>query len=941
MSGSSSPIRGPGNPGPAHDRDVVRHQLTVLTAEQFQMLANAWMGAPLRGRVSNGGEALPGDLLARLYRLEPRTIDALISDETEQRMMEQRMMEDDLRRYVDEKPDEAGRVQVRERILQLLRSRETSLNLAGLEFSRLPQSISLLRGLQNLHLRECRGLTTLEGLQSLPSLQTLNLSGCEGLTTLQGLQNLPNLQDLNLASCTRLSTLQGLQNLPNLQTLDLRTCVRLPTLQGLQNLPNLQRLKLGWCHGLTNLQGLQNLTNLQTLDLGDCGGLATLQGLQNLPSLQNLDLGICTSLTTLQGLQNLQNLQDLNLRGCRGLTTLQGLQNLQNLQNLNLQWCRGLTTLQGLQNLQNLQTLNLSECLGLSTLQGLPDLPNLQTLNLSDCESLTTLEGLPDLPNLQTLDLRGCERLSFQTIQAVLGTLPAHCRVHAPQLQPAAPQTVRLNRLDLEERPLVILGQLARYIEDGQPFTVQFGEEPSIDAGGPRRELITLLVRNVFLPNQLPYQGSLDEADLLPTIPTDADPDGARALAQHLSQLGQVLGYAPRLPATIGPLFDPRFFPALIAAYRLPDPVQDPDIASIGLLAGGVNLEEWFPTDFDGLTRTDQVHVNALNNALQEQENEASSELLSRLHALRSLAQQDLLGAFASLREPELARQLQRGALNEEGLLALARVPGFPPDILEELFKAHAHEQQTLSQQRAALGEEIQRLTTALANANEGGKRAAQFRLDQAKKRLTQLQSTVGISPDQRQATHDALQSRPEILELVDDLQNRCALDLQNMRKQYTDYLLTNNPAYQEIGRATVAISRGMKQHLTQNPALQVPDTLKTTLVGASSAAEILARIEWSRDFGEQAPIKQWLREWLDTATDAQRSLFCQAVTASPALPPGSKRISVIKVDRADLLPAAHTCSFQLDLPEYATQEEFNQKMSTFLEHASAGYGFA
>ena len=58
----------------------------------------------------------------------------------------------------------------------------------------------------------------------------------------------------------------------------------------------------------------------------------------------------------------------------------------------------------------------------------------------------------------------------------------------------------------------------------------------------------------------------------------------------------------------------------------------------------------------------------------------------------------------------------------------------------------------------------------------------------------------------------------------------------------------------------------------------------------------------------------------------------------------GARGIQKFNIHRAygtHLLPSAHTCFNQLDLPEYATETDLKEKLLTAIREGSEGFGFA
>jgi E3 ubiquitin-protein ligase HUWE1 len=84
---------------------------------------------------------------------------------------------------------------------------------------------------------------------------------------------------------------------------------------------------------------------------------------------------------------------------------------------------------------------------------------------------------------------------------------------------------------------------------------------------------------------------------------------------------------------------------------------------------------------------------------------------------------------------------------------------------------------------------------------------------------------------------------------------------------------------------------------------------------------------------------------------DQEKALFLQFVTGTAKVPlegfaglygaEGLKRFNIHKAYGTHLLPAAHTCFNQLDLPDYPSEEVLKDKLLIALRHGSEGFGFA
>lgn len=177
----------------------------------------------------------------------------------------------------------------------------------------LPKSLFKLNNLRQLNLANCIILTSLAGLEHLPSLQHLELSYCYQLTDLSALSSLVGLQHLNLFRGYQLTHLSALSSLVGLQLLDLFYCDQLTDLSALSSLTGLQHLNLALCEQLTDLSALSKLSSLQTLILLSCRNLTNITAIPLLSALKDLDLSGCTSLPSLPALHTLKKLRRLAL----------------------------------------------------------------------------------------------------------------------------------------------------------------------------------------------------------------------------------------------------------------------------------------------------------------------------------------------------------------------------------------------------------------------------------------------------------------------------------------------------------------------------------------------------------------------------------------------------------------------------------------------------
>ena len=94
-----------------------------------------------------------------------------------------------------------------------------------------------------------------------------------------------------------------------------------------------------------------------------------------------------------------------------------------------------------------------------------------------------------------------------------------------------------------------------------------------------------------------------------------------------------------------------------------------------------------------------------------------------------------------------------------------------------------------------------------------------------------------------------------------------------------------------------------------------------------------------------------WFWNTLRSFSKEEKALFLQYVTGTSKVPlegfqnlsgsDGIKRFNIQKAYRSNLLPCAHTCFNQLDLPEYSSEEETKEKLLIAIREGSEGFGFA
>nr|CAD1819026.1 unnamed protein product [Ananas comosus var. bracteatus] len=192
--------------------------------------------------------------------------------------------------------------------------------------------------LLKLRIRNCKELSSLDGLQDLPSLIELHIEGCDKLIKLSlGVTStshtdmvlrppMEKLRDLKIRYCKELSSLDGLQDLPSLKSLTIHGCDKLIEL-GVTSTSHtdmvLSALHIDR-HAYLRLEPLRSLSSVSKLRIFDGTGEFTSLDeqwlLQNRNSLEQLEISRASSLeslpTSMIDLQALRHLTIMNALCC-------------------------------------------------------------------------------------------------------------------------------------------------------------------------------------------------------------------------------------------------------------------------------------------------------------------------------------------------------------------------------------------------------------------------------------------------------------------------------------------------------------------------------------------------------------------------------------------------------------------------------------------------
>ncbi|VYS48163.1 unnamed protein product [Arabidopsis thaliana] len=255
-----------------------------------------------------------------------------------------------------------------------------SLHLSGLQIKSSPSSISQLKKLIRLIIRDCAALEDLPDIQKLEMLESVDVSGARGLRT-----SFDNTKDEKKN--------RNFYHLTKLQHLDLSgsQIERLPMFQDsgvATKLRSLTHILLRNCSKLRKLPNLKPLSGLRILDLSGSTSLLKIREVcfEDKKELKTLNLSRTNLSQLATTIEELSNLSELLLRDCTNLEVLPNIQKLTNLEVIDVSGCKKLHTIEGsFEDMRYLREVNLS-----GTKVETPELPKeskircLKRINLAD-----------------------------------------------------------------------------------------------------------------------------------------------------------------------------------------------------------------------------------------------------------------------------------------------------------------------------------------------------------------------------------------------------------------------------------------------------------------------------------------------------------------------------------------------------------------------------
>ncbi|CAH8332322.1 unnamed protein product [Eruca vesicaria subsp. sativa] len=303
-----------------------------------------------------------------------------------------------------------------EYLIQSLRKLKQLRVLVIRDYDLLP-SIEELKDLRKLEVLEVSGASSVETIsddffEAVPQLQSLNLSGLRIKNSPSSISQLKHLHSLILRNCTELEDLPDMQELEKLEVVDFRGAHNLKTCFGTrfdarrnQTFTSLRQLQLldfseskikriPMFHYTAVVGKLHSLTRLY---LQNCSSLVKLPNLKPLSGLQILDLSGTTSLVDIAAVcfEQKEELKVLNLSGTNLTELPPTISELSNLTRLLLQKSYNLEAIPNIERLTSLEVFDVSGCTKLYTINGsFKDMSYLREVNLSG----TRIDAIPELP---------------------------------------------------------------------------------------------------------------------------------------------------------------------------------------------------------------------------------------------------------------------------------------------------------------------------------------------------------------------------------------------------------------------------------------------------------------------------------------------------------------------------------------------------------------
>lgn len=284
--------------------------------------------------------------------------------------------------------------------------------------------LSSLASVQRLELIGDTTLISLAGLESLRQVDEIVLWDMASLADISALANVATpLVTLQLLELPSLTTLAGLEGIPSTTILEVSNVPALQDVDGLIGLTEVSTLQLANVPSLANLDGLANLASVGTLSIDGAADLVSLGGMSSLSLLGDTSINACSSLVDVSPLAAIGDaVGSLVLTDNNQLADLSPLSSLTEADWLVLSG-GGIYEISALAGLESVGALELelpllTSVAPLSALESANSilLDNTSVLSLDGLGSLSRLGGLYLVENAVLADLSALSGLDITTI---------------------------------------------------------------------------------------------------------------------------------------------------------------------------------------------------------------------------------------------------------------------------------------------------------------------------------------------------------------------------------------------------------------------------------------------------------------------------------------------------------------------------------------------
>lgn len=188
--------------------------------------------------------------------------------------------------------------------------KELNLSFNGKDFT----GLTAIKRLKNLTLSNCRNLTDLSFVKSLPEIEKLHLQGSNGIEDFSSLIG-ANLKQFSYKDCSNVKEISALPKLSTIITY-LGIGNNEEDVTPISELTDLKEIYISQNRHIEQLPDMSALTQLEKITIRNCSTIRDISALGSVPSLKEIYLIYCDFIDDISSLQNLSKLKILDLSGC-------------------------------------------------------------------------------------------------------------------------------------------------------------------------------------------------------------------------------------------------------------------------------------------------------------------------------------------------------------------------------------------------------------------------------------------------------------------------------------------------------------------------------------------------------------------------------------------------------------------------------------------------